>query len=114
MALIEIKELHIHEHIDAGEIRSALASIDAKVTALQTQGVSEMATLKDVQDAVAAEKTVTDSAVALLNGLAAQVAALTPDQAAIDQLAADIKAQTDALAAAVTADTPAAPGAGPA
>lgn len=73
-----------------------------------------MATLKDVQDEVAAQKTVTDSAIALLNGLAAQVAALAPDQAAIDKLAADIKAQTDALAAAVTADTPAAPSGGPA
>lgn len=65
-----------------------------------------MATLKDVQDAVTAEDTVIDSAVALIQGLAAQVAALAPNQAAIDALAADIKNKSDALAAAVVANTP--------
>lgn len=68
-----------------------------------------MATLKDLQDAVAQEDTVIDSALALIQGLADQVAALTPDQAAIDALAADIKGKSDALAAAVAANTPAAP-----
>lgn len=68
-----------------------------------------MSTLADVQAKVTAEDTVIDSAIALLQGLAAQVAALTPDQAAIDALAADIGSKTDALAAAVAANTPAAP-----
>jgi hypothetical protein len=67
-----------------------------------------MATLADVQAAVTAEDTVIDSAVALIQGLAAQIAALAPDQAAIDALAADVKAKSDALAAAVAANTPAA------
>jgi ABC-type transporter Mla subunit MlaD len=67
-----------------------------------------MATLADVQAAVTAENTVIDSAVALIQGLAAQVAALAPNQAAIDALAADIKAKSDSLAAAVAANTPAA------
>ena len=67
-----------------------------------------MSTLKDVQDAVTAEDTVVDSAIALLQGLAAQVAALQPNQAAIDALAADINAKTSALANAVAANTPAA------
>lgn len=66
-----------------------------------------MATLADVQAEVTAEDTVIDSAVALIQGLAAAVAALKPDQAAIDALAADIKGKSDALAAAVTANTPA-------
>ena len=68
-----------------------------------------MATLQDVQDAVTAEDTVIDSAVALIQGLAAQVAGLQPNQQAIDALAADIKGKSDALAAAVAANTPAAP-----
>lgn len=68
-----------------------------------------MASIKDLQDEVTAEDTVIDSAVTLIEGLAAQVAALQPDQAAIDALAADIKAKSDALAAAVAANTPAAP-----
>lgn len=65
-----------------------------------------MATLQDLQAAVAAEDTVIDSAIALLRGLAAQVAALPPDQAAIDALAADITAKTGVLSAAVSANTP--------
>lgn len=68
-----------------------------------------MATLTDVQAAVTAEDTVVDSAIVLLTGLAAQIAALQPNQAAIDALAADVTAKTAALAAAVTANTPAAP-----
>jgi len=67
-----------------------------------------MATLQDLQAAVAAEDTVVDSAIALLQGLAAQIAALKPNQAAIDALAADVTAKTQALADAVTANTPAA------
>lgn len=68
-----------------------------------------MANLADVQADVTAEDTVIDSAIALLQGLAAQVAALPPNQAAIDALAADITAKTQVLANAVTANTPAAP-----
>ncbi len=68
-----------------------------------------MATLSDVQAAVTAEDTVIDSAIALLQGLAAQIAALAPNQAAIDALAADVTAKTTALANAVAANTPAAP-----
>ncbi len=64
-----------------------------------------MATLADLQAAVTAEDTVIDSAVTLIQGLAAQVAALQPNQAAIDALAADIKAKSDGLAAAVAAGT---------
>jgi peptidoglycan hydrolase CwlO-like protein len=68
-------------------------------------------TLADLQTEVSQEDTVIDSALALISGLAAQVAALQPNQAAIDALAADIKAKSDSLAAAVTANTPAAPAA---
>ncbi len=64
------------------------------------------ASLADVQAAVTAEDTVVDSAIALLQGLAAAVAALQPNQAAIDALAADITSKTQALADAVVANTP--------
>lgn len=77
---------------------------------IQKEEVQELATLADVQAKVTAEDTVIDSAVALITGLAAQVAALAPDQAAIDALAADIQGKSDALAAAVSANTPVAPG----
>jgi hypothetical protein len=82
--------------------------IIAKLDQLLTQGTHIMATLTDLQAAVTAEDTVVDSAITLLNGLAAQIAALQPNQAAIDALAADVTAKTKTLADAVAANTPAA------
>lgn len=96
-----------------GYFRRQEAKLDACLAALiiLRQEIEKMAkTLADVQADVTAEDSVIDSAVALLQGLAAQVAALQPNQAAIDALAADIEAKTTALANAVAANTPAAPG----
>ncbi len=97
--------IHIYHHFDAplritleNGAASALAEINAKLDKI-------MSTLADLQAAVTAEDTVIDSAVTLIQGLAAQVAALQPNQAAIDALAADIKAKSDGLAAAVAAGT---------
>lgn len=68
-----------------------------------------MATVEEVKAAVAAESTVISSAVTLINGLAAQVEAAKTDPAALDEVIANMKASSDALAAAVAANTPAAP-----
>ncbi len=65
-----------------------------------------MDNLKDLQDAVAQEDAVIDSAVALINGMAEKIAALPPDADAIAALATDVKAKAGILAAAVTANTP--------
>jgi hypothetical protein len=94
----------ILERLDA--LLAAMGRLETDNAALFTKVEVIMATLQDVQTATAAEDTVIDSAIVLLNGLAAQVAALTPNQAAIDALAADISAKTASLAAAVTANTP--------
>lgn len=63
--------------------------------------------------AVAANTTVTGSAIELLNGLHDQLVALLAaeviDPAAVQALADDLSAQTQALAAAITENTPAAP-----
>jgi len=59
------------------------------------------------QNEVAAENTVIDSAITLLNGLSAQIAQLKPDQAAIDALATQVHDKAQELANAVTANTPA-------
>jgi hypothetical protein len=69
-----------------------------------------MSALTDLQAAVAAENTVVQSAITLLNGLKAQLdaAIASGDPAALTALSADIAGQTAALAAAVTANTPAA------
>ena len=67
-----------------------------------------MATLADLKAAVDAEKTVIESAVTLLQGLAEKVKNLEPNQEAIDALAAEIAGDTQELADAVTANTPSA------
>jgi hypothetical protein len=87
-------ELRIHDATD----RQLLFHIISQMEKI-------MASLADVQAAVAAEDSVVDSAIALLQGLAAQIAALKPDQAAIDALAADVTAKTQQLADAVVANT---------
>ncbi len=65
--------------------------------------------MDDLKAAVDAEDTVIASAVTLLNGLGAQIAATAGDPAKVAALAADVNAQAAALAAAVAANTPAAP-----
>jgi hypothetical protein len=83
--------------------------IEDSLTELHRKVDKIMATLADLQAAVTAEDSVIDSAITLIKGLADQIAALQPNQAAIDALAADVKAKSDALAAAVAANTPATP-----
>jgi hypothetical protein len=71
------------------------------------------AELDTLTAAVAAEDTVIDSAIALIQGLAAQIATLAnagdtaATLAAITALATDVSAKSAALSAAVTANTPA-------
>ena len=68
-----------------------------------------MANLTALQAAVANETTVDQSIVTLLNGLAAQIAALPLEQPAVDALAAQVTANAKTLSDAVTANTPAVP-----
>ena len=58
---------------------------------------------------VAETNTVMGSAVALIGGLAAQIEALKTDPAALSALAASLEGSKAALAAAILANTPAAP-----
>lgn len=63
--------------------------------------------LDDLKAAVTAEDTVIDSAITLLQGLATQIASLKTDPAALQALSDEVKAKSQALADAVTANTPA-------
>src|SRR5258708_32477898 len=97
---METAEEHIVKVVDylANElyrdVLPRLERIEQKVDKL-------MATLADLQTGVTAEDTVIDSAVALIQVRAAQLAALQPIQAACDSVEADSKATTDGLAWAV-------------
>ena len=67
-----------------------------------------MSALSELQAAVASEDTVIDSAITLIEGIPALIAAAGTDAAALAALQADIAAHATALSAAVVANTPAA------
>jgi hypothetical protein len=107
--------IDIHHYIHHAEEESRLARIEALLTTLITQGDSQMATMQEAMAALTAEVTrntsVDQSAVVLLNGLADQIAELlaAQDVAGLEALVATLRADTDGLAAAVTANTPVVP-----
>ena len=68
-----------------------------------------MSKIDDLAVAVTAEDNMIDGAVALIQGLSAQVAAAGTDPAKLTALVADINAKTVALAAAVASGTLVAP-----
>jgi len=68
-----------------------------------------MAALDDLTTQVGQNTTVEGSAVTLIQGLAAQIAAAGTDPAKLSALQTQLKTSADALAAAVTANTPAEP-----
>jgi len=67
-----------------------------------------MADLGPLTAEVTRNTEVDSSAIALLNGLSAQIAQLKNDPVALQALADQLKASSDSLAAAVVANTPAA------
>jgi len=95
--------IHVHHHPDS-EVVSLLKTILEKEKAT-------MATLADIKAKVDAEKTVEDSIVTLLTSVSQQLkdAIASNDPAAMQAIADELDANTAALSAAVTANTPAAP-----
>jgi hypothetical protein len=90
-------------------IRSELADIKAALAIITSQGLSIMTDLTNITTAVANETTVDQSAITLLNSLSAQIASLKNDPVALQALADSLTTNSTALAAAVAANTPAAP-----
>lgn len=114
---------HVHVRVSLSEeLERAILAIAAGLSSaygdthllhhLQEMERRIMATMKELQDAVAAEDTVIDSVLELVKGLVQKIADLNisnpADAAARDALVTDIKARTDAMAAAVVSGTPAA------
>lgn len=65
-----------------------------------------MADLTDLQAQVASNTTVIQSAIVLINGIAARIDAAGVDPVALKALSDSLKASDDALSAAVAANTP--------
>jgi hypothetical protein len=70
-----------------------------------------MATIQDVTNAIAAESSVDDSIISLLNGIVTQLQAAqaSGDPAQLDAVVQGIQANTAKIQAAVTANTPVTP-----
>lgn len=122
-ALLEVmsspfpSRIDVHVHLDQGtgggsaELLALLHDIIAKLTT-QQGAIDHMSdALVDLTAAVTENTSVDQSAITLLNDLAAKLDAAATDPAAVAALAADIRASSADLAAAVVANTPAAPGA---
>jgi hypothetical protein len=88
-------QIHIHHH----------HHYDNDVTTLLEK---IMSAIDDLQAAVQQEDTVIDSAITLINGIPALIAAAGVDPVKLAQLQSDITAKSNALASAVAANTPAA------
>jgi hypothetical protein len=80
-----------------------------KLDRLLTFAEREKMTLDELQLQVTQNTTVEASAITLIQGLAAQLAAAAQDPVKVQALADELNASATALAAAVTANTPAVP-----
>jgi hypothetical protein len=95
-----------HHFPPDAEVLARLDSIDHKQNLILKNQEKQMAAIDDLQAAVAAEDTVIDSAVTLLNGIPALIAAAGVDPAKLTALQTDIQTRTASLAAAVLVGTP--------
>lgn len=101
---------HYHHHVEARcEVMRRLDALDEKLTSLKE---TIMSALDDLTAQVAANRTVAQSALTLIGGIADRIAAAGTDPTALAALTASLKDDDDKLAAAVTANTPAAPAPG--
>ena len=106
--------LEVNHHFPNYEQR--LDAIEAKLNRslalLQTivrQGETMSAELDALTSQVKKTTDAEDSAIALIQGLAAQIASIKTDPVALQALSDQLSAKADELAAAVVANTPAAP-----
>lgn len=101
-------DLYVHDAAGPATEQKLDRILQMLTTVLQKENTI-MAAIDDLQADVTAEDTVIDSAVTLLNGLSAALAAAGTDPAKLAALRTDIQNKTQGLAAAVAANTPAAP-----
>lgn len=92
-------ELHLHFHLEPDPRIDAILS---KLNQLQGDVMTDFSTM---QDEISQNTDVTASARDLLGRLADEIRAAAGDQTKLDALAADLDANTQSLADAVTANT---------
>src|ERR1700704_913356 len=95
-----VSDIHIHLHIQPDH--EVLARLGAVLSRLDLMENNIMPALDDLTAQVAANKTITQSALTLINGIADRITAAGTDPAALAALTTSLKNDDDALAAAVT------------
>ena len=110
----KISTKEIHRKLDALIIEMAVIRINISnvVTMLKVSAEKEKhmsKELDDLQVAVEENTNLDNSIITLVDGLAAQIAALKDDPAKLAALAASLKASSAAISAAITANTPVVP-----
>jgi hypothetical protein len=102
-ALILEMFLSIHTRLD--KMHFSLTALHAAVNSINQKEKIMTAQLAALQAQVAENTAVETSAVTLIQGIAAQLAAAQDDPAAVAALVDQLNASADALAAAVSANT---------
>ena len=106
---ISVSDIQVNLHIKPDhEVLARLDLVLDKLDLVTSNQETMMAAIDDLQAAVAAEDTVIDSAITLIQGIPALIAAAGVDPAKLAALQTDITTKSSALAAAVAANTPAA------
>jgi hypothetical protein len=104
--------VHVHLHPDddtARKLDRILAAVSTLTTAVHQEEIALSQELEALKAQVAENTAVEQSAVTLISGLAGQIAALKDDPAALQALSDSLHSSADSLAAAIAANTPAAP-----
>jgi hypothetical protein len=99
-----------HSKLDA--ILTAVSAVGTGVITLQRSIQTMTNVVESIRAKVAHNIEVTQSALVLIQSLSEQIRANATDPAALEDLASQLDASSDALAAAVAANTPADPAAG--
>ena len=97
-----------HHFAEEDPYAKKLDNILALLKSVQKEEQHMSQELDDLKAAVAENTALDQSAIDLINGLAAQILALKDDPVALAALSAEIKAKSAALAAAIQANTPSA------
>ena len=101
-----------HDHHKCDDPMQGASALDVECFYMLAYIIERLETmskeLDDLTAQVAANSTLLDSATTLINGIADRITAAGVDPAKLAALTAELKAKDDALAAAVTQNTPAA------
>jgi hypothetical protein len=102
-------DVRINVHMHDPQVETLLREALSKLGLIIGNQETIMAALDDLTAQVASNRTVIQSALTLIAGIADRITAAGTDPAALAALTASLKSDDDALAAAVVANTPAAP-----